>query len=316
MGIDVGRMANEDRRRAEYERNMREQTEALKRQAEAAKRQADAAQWQSFQNNSSSQSYTPRSSSGGKIVDAAAIKIFPLVALVAVIAFLMQYWKYIVCVAIAGVCLFAMMKIAKKATNPGPKILTTGLVGIALIIIILVAAPAPNKTQPARSQTPSTSSAQTPSTQTTPTRYMLVNAPDFLNVRSGPSVEHGVVGKLDNNTRVQVLNSSGLWWKIKSGNIEGYVNSSYLIEEKAPSTRSTSSLPQNNLQTEPMHGEPRRLISNVVKRGWTGDQKFQDDYERAVRGYDRRMQGLPPGLVLPGGKTVQETIDSAPTADK
>jgi len=68
-------------------------------------------------------------------------------------------------------------------------------------------------------------------------------------------------------------------------------------------------------QTETMHGEPR-ISSNNSQPSWTGDQKFQDDYERAVRGYDRRMQGLPPGLVLPGGKTVQETIDSAPTADK
>ena len=62
-------------------------------------------------------------------------------------------------------------------------------------------------------------------------------------------------------------------------------------------------------QTEPMHGEPRRL-SSYVHHGWTGDQKFQDDYEKAVREYDRKRQALPPGLVLPGGETVQERIDS------
>jgi len=61
-------------------------------------------------------------------------------------------------------------------------------------------------------------------------RYMLVNS-DTLNVRSGPSADTSLVGTLPRNTRVQVLDSSGTWWKIKSGNIEGYVNSSYLKAE-------------------------------------------------------------------------------------
>jgi uncharacterized protein YgiM (DUF1202 family) len=409
MGIDVGRIANEDRRRANFERNMREQTEALKQQAEAAKRQADAARWQAFNQRSASQQYSGGSSYEGKVIGSAfdgGAKILLVIGIfAAVAAFIMKYWMYIVSVAIAAICLFIIMKIAKRAINPGPKILVTGLVGIALIIIVLVAAPAPKKTQPVRTQTPSA--------QTTQARYMLVNS-DSLNVRSGPSSDHGAVGRLNKNTRVQVLNSSGQWWKIKSGNIEGYVNSSYLIDEKPHSPPSTSSLPQSNFQathkvitndgsnlrlrnaqgfnaahigsleygsyvqvlntgasavdsdgyrgnwtyvitpdgrtgwcfgaylqsnegnaspvsilssaevrlvqfidpqTEPMHGEPRRL-ENYVHHGWTGDHKFQDDYEKAVREYDRKRQALPPGLVLPGGKTVQETIDSDPVADK
>jgi len=63
------------------------------------------------------------------------------------------------------------------------------------------------------------------------TRYMLVNA-DSLNVRSGPSSDNPVVGQLKRNDRVEVIDSSGQWWKIKSGKIEGYVNSSFLAEEK------------------------------------------------------------------------------------
>ncbi|MDR2719113.1 MAG: SH3 domain-containing protein [Treponema sp.] len=256
----------------------------------------------------------------GAGIDHLAAKIGIPLAIIGVGLWVIKtYWMYIVSVAIAGICLFIIVKIARKVANPGLKILITGLVGIALIIIVLVVAPAPNKTQPVRSQTPST--------QTTQVRYMLVNS-DSLNVRSGPSSDHGVVGRLNKNTRVQIINSSGQWWKIKSGNIEGYVNSSYLIDEKPPSTPSTSSLPHSNLQTietqlvqfidpqtEPMHGEPRRL-RNYAHYGWTGDHKFQDDYEKAVREYDRKRQALPPGLVLPGGKTVQETIDSDPVADK
>jgi hypothetical protein len=49
-----------------------------------------------------------------------------------------------------------------------------------------------------------------------------------LNVRSGPSANNRVLATLKMNSRVQVINKTGAWWKIKYGNIEGYVNSTYL----------------------------------------------------------------------------------------
>jgi len=60
--------------------------------------------------------------------------------------------------------------------------------------------------------------------------YMLVNA-DALNVRKKPSADSALVGTLPRNTRVEVLERSGTWWKIKSGKIQGYVNSAYLKAE-------------------------------------------------------------------------------------
>jgi len=60
--------------------------------------------------------------------------------------------------------------------------------------------------------------------------YMLVNA-DTLNVRSKPSADSSVVGVVARDTRVQVLDKSGTWWKIRSGTIQGYVNSTYLKAE-------------------------------------------------------------------------------------
>jgi len=62
------------------------------------------------------------------------------------------------------------------------------------------------------------------------TLYMLVNA-DTLNVRSKPSADSSVVGVLARNDRIEVLDKSGTWWKIKSGTIQGYVNSAYLKAE-------------------------------------------------------------------------------------
>ena len=58
-------------------------------------------------------------------------------------------------------------------------------------------------------------------------RYMRVNS-DTLNVRSGPSADNAVVGVLVRDARVEVIDKSGAWWRIRSGNIEGYVNSSFL----------------------------------------------------------------------------------------
>jgi hypothetical protein len=74
----------------------------------------------------------------------------------------------------------------------------------------------------------SASQSQAPS-QTA--RYLLVNT-DTLNVRSGPSADSAIVNTLPRNTRVEVIDrSAGTWWKIRSGRIEGYVNSTLLRNE-------------------------------------------------------------------------------------
>jgi GTPase SAR1 family protein len=51
-----------------------------------------------------------------------------------------------------------------------------------------------------------------------------------LNVRSRPSSEANVVAVLEENDRVEVVEKSGVWWKIKFDNTEGYVVSEYLKE--------------------------------------------------------------------------------------
>jgi len=69
-------------------------------------------------------------------------------------------------------------------------------------------------------------------TTTSSSGYMLVNA-DTLNVRKGPSADYDLVGQLARGNRVQILDSSGQWYKVRFGNIEGYVNSSYLTKDNA-----------------------------------------------------------------------------------
>jgi len=70
----------------------------------------------------------------------------------------------------------------------------------------------------------------TSSASRTQARYMVVNA-DTLNVRSGPSADSAIVGVIGRDNRVEIIDRSGQWWKIRSESIEGYVNSSFLMEE-------------------------------------------------------------------------------------
>ncbi|WP_330677204.1 N-acetylglucosaminidase [Paeniclostridium hominis] len=49
-----------------------------------------------------------------------------------------------------------------------------------------------------------------------------------LNVRSGPSTSHGLIGTLKHNEKVEVISESNGWSKIKYNGKEAYVSSTYL----------------------------------------------------------------------------------------
>ena len=51
---------------------------------------------------------------------------------------------------------------------------------------------------------------------------------DYVNVRKKPNTDSKVVGKLYKNNVGTVLGTKGDWYKIKSGNVTGYVKSDYV----------------------------------------------------------------------------------------
>jgi len=55
-----------------------------------------------------------------------------------------------------------------------------------------------------------------------------VKTSSVLNMRSGPATAEAVITKLDNETRVAVLDESGDWYKIAVGGVNGYVHSDYV----------------------------------------------------------------------------------------
>lgn len=50
----------------------------------------------------------------------------------------------------------------------------------------------------------------------------------YVNIRSKPSEESKILGKLYNNSAATILEKEGDWYKVKSGTVEGYIMGSYL----------------------------------------------------------------------------------------
>ncbi len=50
---------------------------------------------------------------------------------------------------------------------------------------------------------------------------------EYINIRSGADIHSEVVGKIYNHGAAQILDKEGDWYKIKSGNVEGYVSADY-----------------------------------------------------------------------------------------
>lgn len=54
-----------------------------------------------------------------------------------------------------------------------------------------------------------------------------------LNVRSGASTDNSIVGKMTNHAACEILEEDGEWMHIKSGNVDGWVKSEYIITGEA-----------------------------------------------------------------------------------
>ncbi|MFR4350812.1 MAG: NlpC/P60 family protein [Roseburia sp.] len=58
-----------------------------------------------------------------------------------------------------------------------------------------------------------------------------------LNVRTAPGTEANLAGKMPNNAGCEILGVEGEWTRIKSGEVEGYVKSEYLLSGEAALAR-------------------------------------------------------------------------------
>lgn len=58
---------------------------------------------------------------------------------------------------------------------------------------------------------------------------MIAQVSNYVNIRDAASEDGEVVGKLYNNSAGEWLGAEGDWYKIKSGNVEGYVKSEFVV---------------------------------------------------------------------------------------
>ncbi|MBO1912126.1 SH3 domain-containing protein, partial [Microvirga sp. 3-52] len=86
--------------------------------------------------------------------------------------------------------------------------------------------------QPAKSGDPDYYDGGTPNPGTTidyPSEvYGLTETPNNLNLREGPSTGSKIVGSIPNASKIEMLGTNGIWYKVKYDGKTGWVHGSYV----------------------------------------------------------------------------------------
>ena len=91
-----------------------------------------------------------------------------------------------------------------------------------------------------------------------------------LNVRRDPSTNRKPIGKLKRGTNVQILDRAGNWYKIKSGQTEGYVSGDYVVVHDHKPV-SGFLFERADLRATPLEPQEEERIG--FQPGFTGRQK-------------------------------------------
>lgn len=107
----------------------------------------------------------------------------------------------------------------------------------------------------------------------TPIKVAYVTASN-LNVRSGKGTNYGIKAILPNGTKVEILQETGDWSKIKYGNSEGYVTSRYLTSNKIYNTTEV----HNTVKTD----TTIKNNSNINQTDWVSKLKVSKQTNQLV----------------------------------
>lgn len=69
---------------------------------------------------------------------------------------------------------------------------------------------------------------------------------EYVNVRSGPSTENKVIKVLVLNAEVTIIGEEGTWYKVKSGEDEGYISKEFVSDSKKETVSRSSSVRTSN----------------------------------------------------------------------
>ena len=98
------------------------------------------------------------------------------------------------------------------------------------------------------------SSSSNNNTSTTTTQSGTVKVNGALNVRSGAGTSYSVIGSLNNGAKVEIVETSGSWYKIKYGSGYGYVSKDYVTVSSTSNSNSNSSSNNNTSTTTTQSG--------------------------------------------------------------
>lgn len=70
----------------------------------------------------------------------------------------------------------------------------------------------------------------------------VANVTNYLNVREEPNLDGKVLGKLPMNAGCEIIEETNGWYKVKSGELEGYVAGEYLLTGEAANQRAREAL--------------------------------------------------------------------------
>ena len=93
------------------------------------------------------------------------------------------------------------------------------------------------------------SNSNTGSSNTTTTQSGTVKVNGALNVRSGAGTSYSVIGSLSNGAKVEIVETSGNWYKIKYGSGYGYISKDYVTVSSSSNSGSTNNGNSNSGST-------------------------------------------------------------------
>ena len=103
----------------------------------------------------------------------------------------------------------------------------------------------------------------------------IANVSDYLNIRETPDASGTIIGRIPGNGACTVKSEAEGWSLIQSGQVEGYVNSFYLLTGEEARRRGQEQAQQMAIITADsmnIRSDPSISFSNVVGQAWLGQR--------------------------------------------
>lgn len=107
---------------------------------------------------------------------------------------------------------------------------------------------------------------------------------NYVNVRSAASTESEVVGKIYNNCAATIVENDGEWYKIKSGNVEGYINAQYFVTGEAAKQKAVeigkvfATVTTTTLNVREGQGTETKLLTQLPEGGVFDVEEYGDGW--------------------------------------